>query len=71
MNCRNLEANIGCSYEYLDAITSAAEWLVATPQVERPCPIMLHIRWTYGLSAIEAVQAIREAKAIQCRPLWT
>jgi hypothetical protein len=51
----------GLSHEHSAAIETAAEWLASTPQAERPRPIVPHLQRTFGLSAIEAVQAIRES----------
>lgn len=51
----------GLSHEHSAAITLAAEWLATVPQSERPKPIVPALRERFGLSAVEACQAIREA----------
>lgn len=53
----------GACHESTAAIQVAAEWLASTPQAERPKPIVPHLQKTFGLSAVEAVMAIREARS--------
>jgi hypothetical protein len=50
-----------------DAIMKAARWLATTPDRQRPDHLIPHLRETFGLSAVEAVEAIRESKLIRAR----
>lgn len=52
----------GLSHEHSAAIDAAAEWLASTSQEKRPHPIVPALRQRFGLTALEAVQAIREAR---------
>jgi hypothetical protein len=52
----------GHCHETTAAISVAAEWLASTPQSDRPHPIVPHLQKTFGLSALEAIEAIREAR---------
>lgn len=49
-------------HEHSAAICIAAAWLRSIPQAERPHPIIPALRERFGLTAGEAVQAIREAR---------
>lgn len=51
----------GLCHESSAAICEAATWLNATPYPERPHPIVPAICERFGLTAVEAVTAIREA----------
>lgn len=51
----------------LDPIQAAAQWLATTPAARRPHPIIPHLRTAFGLSAQEAIAAIREADLIRAR----
>lgn len=42
-------------------IERAAAWLASTPESERPHPIIPAIRERFGLSAVEACEAIRQS----------
>jgi hypothetical protein len=53
----------GLSHEHSAAIDAAAEWLASTPQADRPKPIVPHLQRTFGLTAKEACEAIREARS--------
>ena len=53
----------GACHESTAAITVAAEWLASTPAHQRPRPLIPHLQRAFGLSAVEAVQAIREANS--------
>ncbi len=53
----------GFSHEHSESVTVAAEWLRLIPSLERPRPIVPALRELFGLTALEAVQAIREANA--------
>jgi len=50
-----------------DVILQAARWLSTTPQRQRPHPIIPHLQKVFGLSAKEAVEAIRKAHEIAGR----
>lgn len=50
-----------------EAIQKAATWLATTPERQRPAHLVPHLRKAFGLSAAEAVQAIREAHLIRAR----
>lgn len=52
-----------------DRILEAARWLSTTPQRQRPHPIIPHLQKTYGLTAGEAIEAIREAHKIAARAI--
>jgi hypothetical protein len=45
----------------MDAIQKAARWLASTPEQERPRPIIPHLGRTFGLTAAQAIAAIRMA----------
>ena len=51
----------GHSHEHSEAVTVAAEWLRGIPSLQRPRPIIPVLRERFGLTALEAVEAIREA----------
>lgn len=48
-------------HEHSVAIAAAAEWLRSVPQHERLHPIVPALRERFGLTALQAVEAIREA----------
>jgi hypothetical protein len=50
-------------------IQQAAAWLASTPESDRPHPIIPALRERFGLSAVEAVEAIREANQIKARTI--
>lgn len=50
-----------------DSIKQAARWLATTPEAQRPHPILPHLQKSFGLTAKEACDAIREANLIQAR----
>lgn len=52
-----------------EAIQQAAQWLATTPQHQRPAHLIPHLRKEFGLSASEAVAAIREANLIRARAI--
>lgn len=43
------------------AISAAARWLQDTPVADRPANVMGHLKREFGLTATQAIQAIREA----------
>ena len=51
----------GCCHESNAAVDEAAAWLASTPVELRPHPLVPALRARFGLTAIEAVTAIREA----------
>jgi hypothetical protein len=62
VNTLPIGGTTGLSHEHSAAIETAAEWLATVPQAERPHPIVPHLQKTFGLSALEAIEAIREAR---------
>ncbi|TPK96298.1 hypothetical protein FJ938_27375 [Mesorhizobium sp. B2-4-14] len=48
-------------------IDVAAQWLVETPRAQRSRPVIVELRERFGLSAIDAGAAIREANVIRAR----
>lgn len=48
-------------------VDSAAAWLASRPEHHIPHPIVPELRKLFGLSAVEACQAIRQANAIRAR----
>lgn len=51
------------------AVLEAARWLATTPDNKRPHPIIPHLTKTYGVTAKEAADAIREANLIRARAI--
>jgi len=49
------------------AIDEAARWLATTPRHERPRPLVIELRDRFGLGAVDACAAIREADLIRAR----
>lgn len=47
----------------------AARWLASKPCPDRPHPIIPALQQRFGLTAAEAIQAIREASLLQARVL--
>lgn len=56
-------------HEHSAAVDEAARWLVETPRHERPRPVVIELRDRFGLNAVDACAAIREAEAIRARAL--
>ena len=48
-------------------VSAAARWLATTPDHRRPQHVVPHMRKQFGLSACQAVAAIREANLIRAR----
>lgn len=48
-------------------ILEAAQWLATTPQRHRPEPIIPYLQTTFGLTAKESCDALREANLIRAR----
>lgn len=48
-------------------IEQAARWLATTPDAKKPHPVVPYLQREFGLSAAEAVAAIREAQLIRAR----
>ncbi|MCG7508526.1 hypothetical protein [Mesorhizobium retamae] len=49
------------------AIQKAAEWLANTPQRQRPPHLLAHLQHEFGLTAAQAVEAIREGRLMAAR----
>ncbi|YBV97397.1 hypothetical protein M1D80_11075 [Phyllobacteriaceae bacterium JZ32] len=54
-------------HEHTAAIEEAARWLAVTPDHQKPRPIIKAIQERFGLSALEATYAMREAQLIRAR----
>lgn len=52
-------------HEYSAAIDEAAAWLAARPPHHHPRPIVPELRKLFGLTAVEACEAIRQANEIR------
>jgi hypothetical protein len=50
-------------HEHSAAICIAAAWLRSVPSNDRPRPLVPALRERFGLSALEAVEVIREANS--------
>lgn len=48
-------------HETSEAVTLAAQWLVSTPQASRGGRAVPQLKARFGLTAVEATAAIREA----------
>lgn len=48
-------------------VIEAATWLATTPDSMKPHPIIPHLRRRFALTALEASQAIVEARLIKAR----
>jgi hypothetical protein len=53
--------------QHSTAVDEAARWLANTPDGRRPHPIIPHLQRQFGISAGEAVQAIRQSNLIRAR----
>lgn len=51
----------GLCHETSAGFDLAVDWLVSTPRHQRPHPLIPHLRATFGLTAGEAIDAIRGA----------
>lgn len=47
----------------------AVRWLVSIPTLRRPRPIVPHLKAEFGLSAAEAIEALRESNLRLARAL--
>ncbi|ARY23920.1 hypothetical protein [Brucella melitensis] len=50
-----------------DSVKQAARRLAMTPYVQKPHPVIPYLRMQFGLSAVEAIQAIEESNLIKAR----
>jgi len=50
-----------------EAMKEAARWLATTPNAAKPRPVIPYLREQFGLSAVEAIQAITESNLIRAR----
>lgn len=50
-----------------DPVKRAAIWLATTPNTAKPRPVVPYLREQFGLSAVEAIQAITESNLIRAR----
>lgn len=48
-------------------MAAAARWLATTPDTAKPRPVLPYLQKAYGLSAGQAVAAIRESQLIRAR----
>lgn len=51
----------GLSHEHTAAVETAAEWLKSLPRHHLPHPIIPELQKLFGLTVLEAVEAIHEA----------
>ncbi|MBL0935528.1 MAG: hypothetical protein IBJ07_12360 [Rhizobiaceae bacterium] len=51
------------------SVQKAAKWLATTPDDEKPHPIIPHLRKSFDLTPLQAVEAIREAELIKARSI--
>lgn len=54
-------------HEHSAAVDEAAKWLATSASHERPSPIIPGLRSRFGLTALEATEACREAALIRAR----
>lgn len=52
-----------------DDVLEAARWLATTPNAQLLRPVLPHLQKQFGLSAPQAVAAIRESNFIRARAL--
>lgn len=57
----------GIDHESTASISEAALWFASIPPHQRPRPIVDMIRRRFGLTALEACMAIKEANQIEGR----
>ncbi|MCO5058608.1 MAG: hypothetical protein M9905_12170 [Rhizobiaceae bacterium] len=53
----------GLDHESSAAVDEAARWIATMPDAQLPRPIVPDLRRRFGITAAEACQAIREARA--------
>lgn len=53
--------------DHAQAVAKAASWLATTPDAQKPHPILPHLQKAFGLTAAEAIDAIRQAQLIRAR----
>lgn len=56
-------------HQHSAAIEEAARWLATVAPHERPSPIVPALRSRFGLTALEATEACREAALIRARAI--
>lgn len=56
-------------HQHSAAVDEAARWLATAPAHERPSPIIPGLRSRFGLTALEATVACREAALIRARSI--
>lgn len=59
--------NSGIDHMNSELIGEAAMWLATTPRQQRPRSAVVEIKARFGLTAKEAIAAIREADLIRAR----
>jgi hypothetical protein len=57
----------GLDHEHTAAIEQAAQYLAAKPHTTGPRPNVPWLRHMFGLTALEACQAISEARSIEAK----
>jgi hypothetical protein len=55
-------------HEHSHAIDECAAYLAAVPPAERPRPLLPALREMFGLTSVEACQAIRQSHELIARP---
>lgn len=56
-------------HQHSAAVDEAARWLATVAPHERPSPVVPGLRSRFGLSALEACEAIKEASLIRTRSI--
>ncbi len=56
-------------HEHSAAVDQAAVWVATMPRERLPRPIVPALRQRFGLTPVEACEALREARLIQARAI--
>lgn len=51
------------AHKHASAVDLAVQWLIATPGQDRPRPVVPFLRQRFGLTPLQAIDAIRLAEA--------
>ena len=55
----------GLWHEHTAAIDECAAYLPATPPINRPAPLVPHMRAMFGIGSADVCEAIREAQRVR------
>jgi hypothetical protein len=69
MNEPPVGGSTGCCHASSAAVDEAEAFLRAVPPGERPRPLIPALREMFGISSLEAVEAIRQSHTIRGRSL--